>query len=182
MVAVAVASVALKPRDDDHRAIHPDDANDVAKDVLAPPLLERLVQALGEAIVRNAREVLVVHAVVAIGNEEFLGADEAERVEKLGANCVVAGLAARQGQQRHPGALATAQEREHPSLLVVWVSGRVHRARRRLQLPELLPGAGGALILGRSLRAPADASEANERGRQDRDQRGTLEIHARGPI
>ena len=158
MVAVTVPRVPLKPRDDDHRAIGSNDANHVPKHVLAAPLLERLVEALGESIVGDAREMLV-DAVVAIGDEQFLGADEAERVEELRANRVVARFAARQGQEGHARAQAATEHRQHPAVLIVWVSGGVHGARGRLQLAQLLPDAGSAPVRRRPLLAAVDGDD-----------------------
>ena len=83
VVAVAVALVALETRDQDERALHADHADHVAKHVLAAPLVERLVQALGEAVVGDRREVLLVDAVIAVGDRQLLGADQPEAVEEL---------------------------------------------------------------------------------------------------
>ena len=63
-------------------------------------------------------------------------------------------FAASERQQRHARAVAAAQQREHPAVLVVGMRGRVHDARGRLQLEELLPGAGGARVLRQRRRRP----------------------------
>ena len=74
MLAVAVAGVALPAR---HRRpsgrSRADDPNHVAQDRVASPLLDRLVQPLREAVVGDAGEVLLVDAVVAVGDRELLG-------------------------------------------------------------------------------------------------------------
>ena len=68
-------------------------------DVLAAPLLERFVEPLREAVVDHRREVLLVDAVVPVGQQQFLGADQAERIEQLRADRVVAAFAAVERQQ-----------------------------------------------------------------------------------
>jgi hypothetical protein len=90
VVAVTVALVALEPRNQHERAIPADDAHDVAQHRLAPPLLERLVEAFREAVVDDRREVLPIQAVVAAGHLQFLGANQSDRVEELGSDRVVA--------------------------------------------------------------------------------------------
>ncbi len=151
MVAVTVALVALKPRDDDERTIHPDDPHDVAQDILAAPLHERFLEPLREAVIDGGGEVLPIEAIVAAGHQELLGPDQSDRVEELRPNSVVARLAARQRQQRDARASPPAQLRQHAAVLVVGVRGRVHRARGRLQFQELLPGAGRALVGGQRI-------------------------------
>src|SRR5262249_42960588 len=46
VVAMAVALVALKPRDDHNRPLGADDADDVAQDIFAAPLAQRLLEPL----------------------------------------------------------------------------------------------------------------------------------------
>jgi hypothetical protein len=169
VVAVAVALVALEARDQHHRPLGADHAHHVAQHVLLAPLLERLLEALGEAVVHDRREVLLVDAVVTVGVEQLLGADQAQAVEQLRADRVVAGLAAVQRQQRHARAPAAREQRQHPAVLVVRVRGGVHRAGRRLQLEQLLPGPRSPLVGRQLLRGCA----RGERGREDRE----LESH-----
>ena len=147
MIAVAVALVTLKTRDQDERPFHADDADDIAQHVLAPPLVERFIESFRETVVDHAGEVLRVDAVVLIGAEKLLGANQPKPVEELGAERVVAGLTAveRHSDTRAPN--PTAQPRQQTPMLVVWMRGGVHHAGDRAQLQQLLPGAGGAGVL-----------------------------------
>ena len=67
----------------DERAVHADDADDVAQDVLAAPFRERLLEALREPVVDHRREVLTVETVVASGHQQFFGSDQPDGVEQL---------------------------------------------------------------------------------------------------
>ena len=139
MVAVAVALIALKARDQHQRPLEANDVDDVAKDVVPAPFVERFVEPLREAVVDDGREVLSIDAVVAVRDEQFLGPDQADGVEEFRADGVVPRFAAVQREQRHPGAEPAAQHRQHTAVLVVGVRGRVHRARGGLNLQQLLP-------------------------------------------
>jgi hypothetical protein len=151
VVAVAVALVSLEPCNQHERAVAANDAHDVAQHRLAPPFLECLVEALGEAVVDDRCEVLPIQAVVAAGQQQLLGSNQSDRVEQLGSDRVVARLAAVQRQQRHARSLATAQLRQHAAVLVVWMRRRVHDAGGRLQLEESLPRPNDAAVLRQRL-------------------------------
>ena len=162
------------------RAVHADRPHHVAQHVLLPPLVEGLVQALREAVVDHGGEVLVVDAVVAVGDEQLLGADEAQPVEQLGADRVVARLAAVQGQQGETRALATAQPREHAAVLVVGMGGRVHGAGGGTELQQLLVGPGGAS--SGALRPPAPAAASASSARSDAPPAPVARILVRGGV
>jgi hypothetical protein len=51
-----------------------------------------------------------------------------------------------QCQQGRPGANTATGHRQHAAVLVVGMCRRVEDARRCLQLEDLLPGPGGALV------------------------------------
>src|SRR5690349_24497147 len=119
MIAVTIALVPLESRDDHERAFGANDTNDVAEDVLAAPLHQRFLEALGKAVIDRGGEVLRVDPVILVGAAELLGANEAERVEQLGADRVVARLAASQREQRDARAVAATQLRQHTAVLVV---------------------------------------------------------------
>src|SRR4030095_16179080 len=51
MVALPIALVALEPRQDDRRPVHPDDAHHVAQHRFAPPLRDGLLERLREPVV-----------------------------------------------------------------------------------------------------------------------------------
>jgi hypothetical protein len=147
MVAVAVSRVALKTRDQDERPVDANHTHDIAQDRFLSPFFERLVEAFREPVVRNRREVLRVDAVVAIGGNQFVGTDQAERVEQLRPDRVVARFATGQGEQRHAGTVTPAEHRQHTAMLVVWMGSGVHRARCRAQLQDSLPRTGRAVVL-----------------------------------
>src|SRR5204862_5957496 len=151
VIPVAVAIVALEARDHDERALRADDADHVAQDLLAAPFHQRLLQPFREAVVDHAGEVLPVDAVVLVRAQELLGPNQAQRIEQLRADRVVARLAARQREQRYTRTIAAAEHRQHAALFVVGVRGRVEHARGGAQLEQLLPGAGGAPILRQRL-------------------------------
>ena len=132
------------------------------KHVLAAPLLERFVEALREPVVDHRREVLLVDAVVLVGGQQFVGADQPERVEQLRADRVVAALAAIERQQRHARAVAAAQLRQDAAVLVIRMRRDVHHAGRGLEFLDLLPCAGRAGVLGDRLRR-----QRGERGTDD---------------
>jgi len=154
VIAVTVARVSLEAGDQHQRAVDAHDPDHLAQDVLLAPLLQGLVEPFGEAVIDDAREVLLVDAVVAVGQEQLLRADEAEAVEQLGADRVVSRLPPVQREESDPRAQAAADPGQDPAVLVVRVGGRVHRARRRPQLQELLPGAGGAPVGAQRARRP----------------------------
>jgi hypothetical protein len=146
MLAVSVARAALPARDDHQRAELADRPHHVARERVAIPLAERLVHALGEAVIGDAGVVLRVEAVVLPRARELVGADEPQRIEQLWPDGVVAGLATIEREQPHPRAPPPARHRQQPALLVVWMRGGVKQAGRRLQLEDLLPRTGRTLI------------------------------------
>jgi hypothetical protein len=60
MLPVPVALVPLPARNDDERTGSADDPHHVAQHVGPIPVLERFVQSLGEAVVGDAGEILLV--------------------------------------------------------------------------------------------------------------------------
>ena len=129
-----------------------DDPHHVAHHVVRAPLLERLLEPLREAVVDHGGEVLLVHAVVAVRDPQFLGADQAEPVEQLRADGVVARLAAVERHQRQPRPVLARQPGDDAAVLVVRVRGGVHHAGRRARLQNLLPGTGRPAVLRNRLR------------------------------
>jgi hypothetical protein len=162
VIAVTVALISLEARDQHEGTLCANHPNDVAQNVLMAPLLERLIEPLGKPVVDHAREVLLVDAVVSIRNQELLRPNQADGIEQLRADGVVTGFASIQRQQRHARTLATAQHRQHTAVLVVGMRGRVHRARGRLKLQQLLPRAGCARVLRWHLRPAARRGEGNK--------------------
>ena len=147
MIAVPVAFVALEASDQHERPLDPDHAHDIAQHILTSPLVECFLEALREPVIDHGREVLLVDAVVLVGAEQFFGSYESQRIEEFGSDRIVSRLAAIQRQQRNPSAFSAAQHGEQAAMLVVGVRGRMHDARDRAQLQQLLPRACRAAIL-----------------------------------
>ena len=146
VLAMSVPRAALPTGDDYERPESPDRAHHVAQQLFAIPLGQRLVQPLREPVVGDLGEVLLVEAVVLPGPREFVRPDQAEGVEQLGADRVVACLTTVDSEQPGSGATPTAQHRQHAALLVIGMRGGVEEAGRGLQLEDLLPRARRALI------------------------------------
>ena len=96
---MTIPLVALEPRDDDERPIGTNHADHVAQHVLPAPLFKTLVEPLREPVVHHRAEVLPIDAVVTIRQQQFFSPDQAQRVEQLGTDGVVARLAAGQREQ-----------------------------------------------------------------------------------
>ena len=102
-----------------------------------------LVHRLGEAEVVGAGEELVA-AVERARLQQLLGADHAERVEQLGADDVLAALAAVERQVGDARVVAAGEAGDERGVLVVGMRRRVHRAGGRPQPFEGLHEAGDA--------------------------------------
>src|SRR5204862_3878336 len=124
LMMLAAARAAGHERDHDVGADHSNEPDEVARDLVASPFLERLVDAERVAEVDGAGEVLF-GAVEAMKRRELLGAQHAERFEELGTDLVLSAVAA--GRRRQRGALALSAV-EHPEQAIVLVVGM--RGRR----------------------------------------------------
>ena len=134
MVLTAAGSVRAH-RHDDVGPQGPDMTHEVAENLLPSPLLERFLLAERIAKVHRAREVLL-GAIEAVCRQEFLGAENAQRVEELRADLVLSAVAARGGDERHPRPDVPRVERERRVVLVVWMRGHVRDRPDRRQLPQ----------------------------------------------
>jgi hypothetical protein len=94
VVAVRVGRAGRETRDDHVGAEAADHRDDVGEHGVLAPDAQRLFRALREAEVARAREELL-GAVAPPGGEQLLRADEAERGPLLGADEVLAAVAAR---------------------------------------------------------------------------------------
>ena len=140
VVAVSIARRTVETAHDDERAVEADDADHVLEHGLAVPASEGFVHGLRVAVVDRRREVEVVEAVVAAGEDEFAGSDQPEGVEEFGADRVRAGLAAVEAEESRPGAPPPAGQREHAGVFVVGVRGDVEQTRRRGEFADAVPG------------------------------------------
>ncbi len=148
-----VPRVPLETRDDDERTLGADHRHHVAQDLVRAPFLQRFVQSLRESIVHRGSEVLGIEPVVTAGQEQFLCPDQTQCVKELRAERVVAGLAACEGEQGYVGSVPPAEKRQHPSVLIVRMGGRVHRARCSAQFAELVPRVGRAVLFRKTRQA-----------------------------
>src|ERR1051326_3449228 len=96
------AGVAGRRQRDDHvRTNRANQSNVVRRELVAAPLLERLLDAERVAEVDGAREVLL-GAVEAVQRGELACAQHAERFEDLRTDLVLPAVAARRRRQRGP--------------------------------------------------------------------------------
>ncbi len=178
VLAVAVGRRPAEARDQDERPEHSDVTDHVGEHVLLAPLLIRFGHRLREAEVVGSREQLA-GAVERAGLQQFLRTDDAERVEQIRADDVLAALAARQRQISDPRVIVTRQRRDERRILVVGMGSRLDDARRGLQGLELLHQPGGAhAVDGLHLRVRAPHGQAGHDG-QDHDRHGR---DRRGPL
>ena len=185
VVAVPVARRPVEAAHDDERAVETDDPDHVLQHRLPVPAAVRLLDGLRVAVVDRRREVEVVEAVVAPGEDEFARPDEAESVEKLGADGVRARLAAVEAEEGGARAPPPAREREHAGVLVVGVCGHVQEARGRRQLAKAVPRPRRAPVRVQPLprdrhRKGEDAIKPGARGRRLPRRRGRTREHGRG--
>ncbi|MGC4085073.1 MAG: hypothetical protein QM736_23895 [Vicinamibacterales bacterium] len=114
------------------RANQPDE---IAEHLVVPPLLERLLDAERVAEVDRSREVLL-GGIEAMQRRQFLGAQHAERLEDLGADLVLAAIAACGGGQRRAIALSPVQHHEETVVFIVGMRGGHHEDARVPQVAQ----------------------------------------------
>ena len=133
---VLAAGVAGRRQRDDHvRTNRANQAHVVGGDLVASPLLERLVDAERVAEIDRAREVLL-GAVEAVQRRELAGAQHAERLENLRADLVLAAVAARRRRQRRAVSLSAIQHHQQPVVLVVGMRRGVHEDAGVGEMPQ----------------------------------------------
>jgi hypothetical protein len=163
VLPVPVALVPLPTRDHNERTEVADDSHHVPQHVGAIPVLQRFVEPLGEAVVGDGREVLLVEAVVAPRQLELGGPNQAKAIEQLGAKRIVASFAAVQREQCGPGAIVPPDPRQHRALFIVRVRRRMEKTGGRAQLQQALPRAArGAVERIPSIRHCLAADEQRE--------------------
>ena len=165
-LVMLAAAAPLRRHGGDHigpdGADHPDE---VAQDLLPAPPLEGLLDAERVPEVDGARKVLL-GAVQAVRGVQLLGPQHGQGVEKLGADLVLAPVAACCREQHGTVAFPLRQTRQQRVVLVVGMghdrqedARAVQRAQRH---PELRPALPGYERLGPD-RGPEDAGEDQER-------------------
>ena len=124
-----------RQRDDHVGANHANQPDVVGGDLLAPPFLERLLDAEREAEVDGSSEVLL-GAVEPVHGSKLLRAEHAERFENLGSDFVLAAVAAGGGGERGPIALPAVQHHQQSVVLVVGVRRGVKEDTGVGQVPQ----------------------------------------------
>ncbi len=148
---MTIGDVAGEGGCQNERVIHADGADDVAEDAVVAPELERFLFGLGKAVVGDGGEVLF-GAGVLIGQQQLVGADEAERVIALAGHGVLAAFAAGEGHDGGAGAHAARLEGHHAAVFVVGMGNGEHEAGPGVELAQSLRQARGAAIFGKRLR------------------------------
>ena len=116
----------------------------VAEDLFPAPLLERLLRAERVAEVDGAGEVLL-GAVEAVRGKQLLRPEDAEGIEQLGPDLVLAAVAAGRRHQRDANSLVPRVQRKHRVVLIVGVGCRVDEGAGRFQPPQR-QGQGGRAV------------------------------------
>ena len=96
---------------------------------------------------------------------EFFGSENSDRLEKFGADLVLAAIAAGDGQKSRADAQAAREKGQHAVVLVVRVCGDIENVESDRQAAKCQAEAGGALILRkrRQLGLRANPEAENEK-------------------
>ena len=135
-LVMLAAAAPLRRHGGDH--VGPDGANhpdEVAEDLVPAPPLEGLLDAEGVTEVDGAGEVLL-GAVQPVRGVQLLGPQHRQRVEQLGADLVLAAVAARRRQQHGAVALASRQSRQQGIVLVVGMGHDRHEGTGAVELAQ----------------------------------------------
>ena len=145
MMAMPVAAVAPETSADHVRTEGANHAHHIAKgDVMAVPHLKGFIRRFGESEIGNPGETLV-NSVIAVGRQQLQGANDAEFIQKIAANFVLAAFATIQGELQGGDAVSARFKREHAAVFVVRMGDGMHEARRGMQAAQHLfqPGVAG---------------------------------------
>ena len=145
MIAMAVAAVALEPSADHVGTESANHSHDVVeRHVVAVPHLECFFRSLGKSKIGSSGETLF-DGVVTVGRKQLQGANDAEFIQEIAANFVLAAFAAIQGELQCGHTVAARFEREHAAIFVVGMRDRVHQTPRGMQTAQHLfqPGIAG---------------------------------------
>jgi hypothetical protein len=170
MLSVTVPGRAAENRDDDLGPEFPDDGHHVRQQRIARPETECLVGRLGVPEIVGAGEELAC-AVELAGGEEFLATDDAQLHAELGADQVLAALAAVQGEIGRLDAISPRQQGEQLVVLVVGVRADHEDALVGAELPQgahQRRDAAGARRGQLLSRTGAGGAESNHEGEAER--------------
>ena len=133
MLAMAVGDAADEGGDDDLGTLAANGENGVVEDAIVTPLLECFFLRFRESEVDFGSPELLC-AVVLVGLEEFVGAEDAEGVVGFGGHGVLAAFAARQGEEHGADAEAAGEIGEQGAIFVVRVGDDHHDAGGGIEL------------------------------------------------
>ena len=134
MRAVAASPLDVH-RDDDVGPQHADQANVVASDFVAPPLVDHFLGIERVAVIDRAREVLL-RAVDAMRRQQLGGAQHAEVAEELGADLVLTAFAAVVLHVDRSQPHTVCEQREQRVGLVVGMCRHLHERARHIELSD----------------------------------------------
>ena len=147
MLAVAVSDAADEDAGDDERAVQADGADGVIEDAVVGPLGEGFCLRFREAKIDFGAEHLV-DSEVAVGGQEFLRAEEAQRVLKIAGHGVLSAFSAVEREHGDARAKAAGIQREHAAVFVVRMRNDEHERGPGVELAEDLLQAQRTLIDG----------------------------------
>ena len=153
------------------RTDHPDE---VAEDLLPPPLLEGFLDAERVAEVDRAGEVLL-GTVESVSCQQLLCSQHRKRVEQLGAYLVLPTITTSGGDQRRANPLTLTQHRQQRVVLIVWVRRRHHEDADSVQPTEHQAELDLSALRdnGLCLEGPGRGG-VNQGERQDRGEEGNM--------
>ena len=181
VVAVRVRRLGRKARDDDVGPEAADDPDHVGEHRVLAPDAQRLLGALRVAEVARAGEELL-GAVDAARGQQLLRADEAERRPLLGADQVLAAVAAREREVGRAHLRAVGEVGEQRRVLVVGVGGDVEHAADDAQLAQAERDLGGVRLRRRTGREGGSGRHGgrDETGKDTGEGAGRMERSADG--
>jgi hypothetical protein len=116
-------------------------------------------------------EKILLGCVVTVDAREFFGAEDADGLEQLRADLVLAAVAAGHGEETRAHAHAAREEGEHAVVLVIRMRRDVENVERHGQPPQREAEAGGAGVLrDRGKLRFGVRGEAEEEEAQNRDE------------
>ena len=111
VMAMTVRRSSAEARHDNLRTELPNDADEISKQCVSPPLFKSLVRTLGETELINRREELLC-VIGPASRKKFLGADNAKGFEEFSTQEVLTAITARGRKVGRPGAFAARQPRK----------------------------------------------------------------------
>ena len=147
VLAVAVGNTANKSRNDQLRTLAAHRQNSIVQNAVMSPALERLLLSFGKSEV-HFRAPELYYAVIRASLQQFIGADDPQRIVCVRRHGVLPALAAIQRQQRSPRAQPATQISQQRAVFIVRMRHNHHHAGRGSQPPQRLFQSRRAAIFG----------------------------------